>query len=254
MLDRLFRREPYKVPVPVRSIRKDVERENGSVTVKRPKRTRRDTTTREQEVLEYLCEHEGELVNLTEMGDQIGIGYSSAYRYVKLLLKRGSIKRGKRIGYDSYYEVIHRRVNRSHKKTAEVAPLPTKKLGRPYKLENRGMVLSYLRRHQMQYLTLVDISQATGVSPSSVALVIKKLEADGKISRSVAVPRYGTKYRVNDSDIVKPSVSKAAAPVKTTGNGDKFHSLTQNLIIEYLVEGNKNDLLKFSDWIDQRNK
>lgn len=241
-------------------VEEQIEHMNDRPRRKRSARTTLSRKEMEKNILFALKGLNEREIKTYELAEVVGMPAPTVQYILRDLIDGRFVQRlGKKGHYR--YRVLRTRAYRPRKRVASTKPAPVAKktdetpkrpVGRPYG-KKTSLILSYLKSHQMEPITHTKLAKLANITPAYVSTIITRLEQTGVVSRSLPVPGVGTKYVVNGSDMPEVSVSKAA-PVERTVNDDKFHSVVQSLIIEFMVDTNKSDVSSFAQWLEERNK
>lgn len=174
------------------------------------KRTHKRSLESQQMVLDYLKEHEGEVINYEAVADELGFTGG----YVSILIKNlMASKAVTRKGNRGHYTFTTRRAKAKRRAYNTRKSVPVKAAASKPAVELRKSssslgsvkgkreeaVLNYLKKHQREFLSQDEISRGSGISQTAVSFAVRALEEGGLISRSLPVPNLGTQYIVNDA-------------------------------------------------------
>lgn len=243
MFDRLKKRLAGDTPAWA-----DDEFEDNSVVVptQRPQRRRaRGQDSAAQEAMDYLKQYEGEYISNEDIAIELGVTGGYVSLILTRLIEDGAItRRGKRGKY-TY------KVNRKHPtKGAPRGRAVTKSANAKKRVQELRetvakqdlakddprytRILSVLRQHQQDFISQAEIAERAHVSPGSVGSLILKLEEQGKITRSLPVPKIGTRYAVNDSQ-AKVGPNHEAVNLPSERVPVRTESYDESLIREFLA-------------------
>jgi len=239
------------------------------------RKSRKSGQEARQNILDYLREHQGEVVKSTTMAQELGYQSPSPVdRMVRELIQRGTVTRkGTRQSYT--YRVNRKSVNRrrkanrptvsatkAKKKVEKKVTLPEVGSKTPKLRENARKVFDFISRHPGQLFTNAEIGQRINMAGPTVNYQIKTLHKQRLIEVSGFKPGEGTAYRIAGESATPEeagspnSHSKAERPTIDLGtkNNEQFVNVVESLIWEYIRATRTTDLLKFLTWLERKVK
>lgn len=229
-------------------------------TTQEPPRSSRKPQTSmvvsQQMVVDYLIVRDGQETSHALVAGYLGSTPAYVTTLMKDLLKKGTITRKGKRGH-FVYTVNHSRVNNRRKKRVantntppKLQPMPEVQ---PQRESSAQKVLNFIARHEDEQITHEDIARGSGTTLSKVSPIVRKLEQEGAIVRSLPVPRHGTRYWLTSSLENGPNRIETVPEklvVKTTQTD--LHNVIDTLVWEYLRECKQTDILIFLEWLKQR--